>query len=89
MKTKLNKFIIQFTVEGISVVGNLKNSYVIGLDQKGKELIEYIEKYNMLPKEIPESLLPLVETLQKKEFIETGNDNVLFEISLLTCHRSL
>lgn len=64
MNIKLNEQTVRFVVEKIPVIGNLKNSHVIGLNRSGEELINYIEKYNRLPQEIPESLLPLIEMLQ-------------------------
>lgn len=72
MKVILSKYVVRTIVEGIPVIGNLKNSHVIGLDQSGQELIDWIAEKNTLPQEIPESLLPLLKILQEKEFIETG-----------------
>lgn len=84
MNIKLNEHTVRFVVEEIPVIGNLKNSHVIGLNRSGEELINYIEKYNRLPQEIPESLLPLIEMLQTKDYLVLENR----EISEKTCLKS-
>ena len=77
MKVMLSEYVVRNMVEGIPVIGNLKNSHVIGLDKSGQELVDWIEEKNTLPQEIPESLLPLLKILQEKEFIETEENKRL------------
>lgn len=51
-KLKLHKRIRQFEIEGISMIGNLNNGSIIGLDDKGKNLINRINNNDFIHRDL-------------------------------------
>lgn len=73
---KFHENVVDFSIRGIDMIGNLDNGFVIGLDANGKSMIEKIRRQSdgsdtALQNEIPD----LSTTLEKYAFFEKTTNN--------------
>ncbi|WP_250673394.1 radical SAM protein (plasmid) [Paraclostridium ghonii] len=67
----LNSSVKQFNIEGINMIGNIQNGAIIGIDKKGLDFIEHINKKKFInEKELDLEQIGLLNALKEHSFLE-------------------